>query len=123
MHCEHGNFLLCFIYSAKGNDFSDQSRFLLQLSGISEIAKGIEGDRQDDIQTNEENKSSTQIMFAGDFHEMQNKSYERENFHFCHILFLFCVFVTLIVFHSISAVSSLSSLSRASTPVCLFSSP
>lgn len=98
MHCEHGSFLLCFFYSGKGDDFSDQSRLLLQLSGISEIAKGMEGDRHDDIQTNEENKSSTQIMFAGDLHELLNKLYKTKTFAFA----TFCVF------------------SFSSSPLCLF---
>lgn len=89
MHCEHGDFLLCFIYSAKGGDFSDQSRFLLQLSWVSEIAKGMEGDKQDYIQTNEENKSSAQIMFAGDFLWEEKKVITEKNFYFfLHYVFM-----------------------------------
>ncbi len=62
-----------FYLFCKRRWLSNQSRFLLQLSAVSEIAKGMEEDRRDYIQTNEENKSSAEIMFAGDFHEMKNK--------------------------------------------------
>lgn len=82
------------------DDFSDQSRFLLQLSGTSEIVKGMEGDRQDDIQRNEENKSSAQIMFALDFQEMQNKLYERETFTFVSVHSRFYLFWILFLFIS-----------------------
>lgn len=58
----------------------------------------MEGDRQDDIQTNEENKSSARIMFAGDSHETQNKLYKRKRNNFLKLLFHF-VFLSLIVFH------------------------
>lgn len=75
-----------------GDDFSDQMRFVLQLSGISEIAEGIEGDRQDDIQTKEENRSSAQIMFAGAFHAMPYKLYKRKTLTFDAFYFYFVCF-------------------------------
>lgn len=57
----------------KDDNFSDQSVFLLQLYRISEIAEGMKRDRQDDFQTNEENKPSADITFARDFDRMQDK--------------------------------------------------
>lgn len=57
----------------KDDNFSDQSVFLLQLCRISEIAEGMNRDRQDDFQTNEENKPSADITFARDFDRMQDK--------------------------------------------------
>lgn len=80
----------------KDDNFSDQSIFLLQLSGISEIAEGMKGDGRDDIQTNEENKPSAEIMFARDFQDKRNE--RDENFHSGNIFFILPVFSAWIVF-------------------------
>ncbi len=116
---------LFHLFSERGWFFSDQSRFFITVVWNQWNCRGDGGRQADDIKTNEENKSSTQIMFAGDFHEMQIKLYERVTFTFATFYFYSVFFfATLIVFHCWSAVSSLSLYMNdegafTSTPICL----
>lgn len=82
-------------FGARGDDFSDQNRFLLCSLEIKSNCKGDRRETGEMISRTDAEKNQI-TMFAGDVRDAEQAA---ENFHLCDMFYFpFCAFPTLIVF-------------------------